>query len=330
MAQRAGASNRTAFMIWLGWITSSDQRSNQCSEQSPCSPARTAVCLARKCSEFVGAAGLERRAVDVTEWRCPGMVAHQLPHETETRLIALLEEVGSPCEPRLRENQPCPIGYMPRHMDFAPAGLEMWGYSADTFCEGRDPDFDLAVLGERLSTGFDADVISTPRLRFSDERIWTLVKLLSDAVNDPDPSSQLYGDGLTAAIAARLSPIHGPGADRRGWLPGSFGASSSIWTGTCLSASISRNWQTWRACRSRTSAGRSRPRPGWRPIAGSSSAHPARAGPADRHALRSTRWPRPPALPMRCISGGRSGSSPERRRRHGAATGKADPDPTAD
>jgi hypothetical protein len=36
LAQRAGASNRTAFMIWLGWITSSDQRSNQCSEQSPC------------------------------------------------------------------------------------------------------------------------------------------------------------------------------------------------------------------------------------------------------------------------------------------------------
>jgi hypothetical protein len=47
-------------------------------------------------------------SVDVTESRCSGMVAHQFPHETETRLIALLEEVGSPCEPRLRENQPCP------------------------------------------------------------------------------------------------------------------------------------------------------------------------------------------------------------------------------
>jgi transcriptional regulator GlxA family with amidase domain len=28
--------------------------------------------------------------------------------------------------------------------------------------------------------------------------------LLSEAVNDPDPSVQLYGDGLTAAIVARL------------------------------------------------------------------------------------------------------------------------------
>ena len=57
--------------------------------------------------------------VDVTECRCAGRVAHHFRYETETRLIALLEEVGSPCEPRLRENQPCPIGYMPRHMDFA-------------------------------------------------------------------------------------------------------------------------------------------------------------------------------------------------------------------
>jgi hypothetical protein len=39
---------------------------------------------------------------------------------------------------------------------------------------------------------------------FSDDRIWTLVRLLSDVLNDPDPSTQLYGDGLTAAITARL------------------------------------------------------------------------------------------------------------------------------
>jgi AraC family transcriptional regulator len=143
--------------------------------------------------------------VDITEWHCAGRVAHQFRYETETRLVALLEEVGSPCEPRLRENQPCPIGYMPRHMDFAPAGMEMWGYSADIrFVKDATLTFDLAVLGERLAAEFDADATATPRLRFSDDRIWTLVKLLSDAVNDPDPSTQLYGDGLIAAIVARL------------------------------------------------------------------------------------------------------------------------------
>jgi AraC family transcriptional regulator len=103
-------------------------------------------------------------SVDVTEWRCSGMVAHQFPYETATRLITLLEEVGSPCEPRLRENQPCPTGYMPRHMDFAPAGMEMWGYSADIrFVKDATLTFDLAALRERMATEFDTDTITTPR-----------------------------------------------------------------------------------------------------------------------------------------------------------------------
>jgi AraC family transcriptional regulator len=143
--------------------------------------------------------------VDITEFHCAGQVTHHLRYETENRLSVLLEEVGSPCEPRLREDQPCPIGYMPRHMHYAPAGMEMWGYSADTrYVKDATLTFDLAVLGERLATKFDVDAIAAPRLRFSDDRIWTLVKLLSDAVNDPDPTMQLYGDGLTAAIVARL------------------------------------------------------------------------------------------------------------------------------
>jgi hypothetical protein len=79
--------------------------------------------------------------VEVSEWQGAGTVSHKFRYQTETRLVTLLKEVGSPCE---------------------------------------------------------------PRLRFSDDRIWPLVKLLSDAVYDPDPSTQLYGDGLTAAIIARL------------------------------------------------------------------------------------------------------------------------------
>ncbi len=49
-------------------------------------------------------------------------------------------------------------------------------------------------------------------------------------MNDPDPSAQLYGDGLTAAIAARLfaDPAERRPRTARGWLPGSFGVSSNI------------------------------------------------------------------------------------------------------
>jgi len=90
-------------------------------------------------------------------------------------------------------------------MDFAPAGMEMWGYSDDArFVKDATLAFDFAALGERVATNIDASAIATPRLRFADDRIWPLVRLLADAVNDPDPSTQLYGDGLAAAIMARL------------------------------------------------------------------------------------------------------------------------------
>lgn len=159
--------------------------------------------------------------VDVTEFHCAGRVSHHLSYETETRLSVLLEEVGSHCEPRLHENQPCPIGYVPRHMHFAPAGMEVWGYSADArFVKDATLTFDLAILRDRLAIEFDAEATGTPRLRFSDDRIWTLVRLLCEAVNDPDPSTQLFGDGLTAAITARLfaaAPM--PGPDGKGLAP---------------------------------------------------------------------------------------------------------------
>jgi AraC-like DNA-binding protein len=175
--------------------------------------------------ENVLSLSLARRAwngvsVDISEYRCAGRVVHPLRRQTETRLSVVLEEVGGHCEPRLREDQPCPIGYMPRHMHFAPAGLEMWGYSADArIVKEATLSFDLAILSERLSTGFNAEAIAAPRLRFSDDRIWTLVKLLSDAVNDPDPSAQLYGDGLIAAIAARLFASPEPNSHGKGLPP---------------------------------------------------------------------------------------------------------------
>lgn len=159
--------------------------------------------------------------VALNEFHCAGRVSHHLRHENETRLNILLEETGAPCEPRLRENQPCPVGYVPRQLLFAPAGTEIWGFCVDArFVRDTTLSFDLAVLSEQLGTRFNADAIDAPRLRFSDDRIWTLTKLLSDAVNDPDPSAQLYGDGLTTAIAALLfADAPAPATNRKGLAP---------------------------------------------------------------------------------------------------------------
>lgn len=144
-------------------------------------------------------------SVGVTEFRCAGPVLHHLGHEQDTRLSVVLEESGGQCEPRLRENQPCPIAHMPKHMHFAPAGMEVWGYTAGVrLVKDATLRFDVTRLGAHLAEKFDLDAISTPKLRFADERIWTLVKLLSEAVDDTDPSAELYGDGLTAAIISRV------------------------------------------------------------------------------------------------------------------------------
>ena len=158
----------------------------------------------------------------VTHWCGAGTVSHRFPGEPNARLVTLLEEVGGRCEPRLRADRPCPAGYIPRHMDFAPAGMEMWGFSDDArFVKDATLTFDLHALSERLATRLDVDASTTPRLRFGDDRTWPLVKMLSEVVDDRDPASQLYGDGLVAAIAARLfvraSDPHEPSAGLASW-----------------------------------------------------------------------------------------------------------------
>ena len=211
--------------------------------------------------------------------------------------------------------------------------MEMWGYSADMrFVKDATLTFDLAVLGERLATSFNADAISTPRLRFSDDRIWTLVKLLSDAVNDPDPSTQLYGDGLTAAIVARLfAEPPEPGADGKGLAPWQLRRVVEY-----LDAHLPQ-----RVDLAHLAA-----------LAGLSQSHFSRAFKAST-GMAPYRWQldarirRAQALLIDTRAsldqvaeatgfadavhfGGRSGNSPERRRRHGDATGKTDHDLAAD
>ena len=144
--------------------------------------------------------------VDLHQKTCTGRFLFQIDsREALTRLSAQLEEVGrARAEPRSAPNTPNPHAYKPRPLYLAPAGMELWGYSADTrYIECATISFDLNRLQERL--GFSESVgLIDPRLRFFDDRLWTLIRLLADAINDTDPTAQLYGDSLTAAIAARL------------------------------------------------------------------------------------------------------------------------------
>jgi AraC family transcriptional regulator len=96
-------------------------------------------------------------------------------------------------------------------MQFVPAGMDLWGFSADMrFVKDATLTFAVGELAERFQLDTCRDAIAAPRLRFTDDRMWTLVRLLADVVDDPDPFTQLYGDGLATAIASRLFPARRP------------------------------------------------------------------------------------------------------------------------
>ncbi|AUX48571.1 AraC family transcriptional regulator [Sorangium cellulosum] len=157
--------------------------------------------------------------VDVTEFWGHGEVCNHLCFENEVRLSGLLEEAGGRCEPRLRANKRCSVEYTPRHMHFAPAGMDVFGYSTNLrYLKDVTLVFDVRTLEERLGERMSTEAALTPRLRFADDRLWTLLKLLSDAADDHDPSAELYGDGLTAAIIARLLAPAQDAPPRRGGL----------------------------------------------------------------------------------------------------------------
>lgn len=144
--------------------------------------------------------------VEVTEYTCEGRALLLLPFVDKTRLNVILEEVSRDrCEAREKPYVPCHVEYKPRCMSFFPAGMELWGYSADVrYTKDVQIALDTGPLSERLQIRENVDLASMPRHRFTDDRIWYLVRLLAETIEDSDPSAQLYGDSLVTAIAARL------------------------------------------------------------------------------------------------------------------------------
>jgi AraC family transcriptional regulator len=177
----------------------------------PCLPLESRAELWRPQPRSVSQVQVSRRmwsgvCVDVTECWGSGESCNPLAYESETRLWALLEEVSNAhCEARFKAEQPCPVSYTPRNMHFAPAGMMAWGYTADLgYIRDATLVFDRHDIESRWGQRFDAQLTSAPRWRFADDELWTLIKLLAGVVGDPDPSSQLYGDGLVTAILARF------------------------------------------------------------------------------------------------------------------------------
>lgn len=156
--------------------------------------------------------------LSLAAFQCRGEVTLLLPHQDKARLGVILEEVGGVCEARFHPHRPCPLGHTPRYLHFSPAEQEVWGHTNARRAVDATLAFDFDMLGERLAMRFDPNRINVPLARFSNDRIWTLVKLLSEAIDNPDPSMQLYGDGLVAAIASQIFTAAHDIPDRSGKL----------------------------------------------------------------------------------------------------------------
>ncbi len=141
----------------------------------------------------------------LTDFTCAGRVMYEVPHQDTARLGMILEEVGEHrSEPRLKRSAACRIDYKPKQLNFVPAGMAIWGFSKD-IRHARDIRiaFDAKRLAEHCHVA-DAKAASVPDLRFSDESMSTLMRLVAGAVSEQDAGDQLYGDGLITALAARF------------------------------------------------------------------------------------------------------------------------------
>ncbi|NLS20737.1 helix-turn-helix transcriptional regulator [Rhizobium sp. P40RR-XXII] len=142
--------------------------------------------------------------IDERRERLQGKVLHELVREDETGLTINLDEVGGFTEPRLKRDQACPIDHRPNHMALIPKGMRLWGYGDLDYCHYAVLRFDIPTLDRTFGEEFTARAFESPRIRFMDNRILTLVRMLLD-VPRVDQSSNLLGESLTAAIFAILS-----------------------------------------------------------------------------------------------------------------------------
>ncbi|CAO3424601.1 helix-turn-helix domain-containing protein [Azospirillum endophyticum] len=143
--------------------------------------------------------------IDVEE-HTRGEVLHSLVNDEETGVAMALEEVGGVTEPRLKPDQACTLDHRPNHMTLVPKGMPLWGHATRDLHYSRYALllFDLDALETRFEEDFDARMFARPRLRFTDDRIHALVRMLIN-IPDQDPSMTLLGDSLTSAVFALLS-----------------------------------------------------------------------------------------------------------------------------
>ena len=140
--------------------------------------------------------------VSVKDMSCsPGKAWHDIS-PPQNRMAIVLEQIGGRVEARTKINQPSQSNWSgPQHIDYAPAGMQVWGYTNNVrSVRGVDFVLDFPSLESILGESIDLKQTETPRLQFFDERIFRIGSLLAAECTQPGDHSDLYGDSLVTAL----------------------------------------------------------------------------------------------------------------------------------
>ena len=141
----------------------------------------------------------------------PGRAWHQLCNR-HPMLAIVVNETGGLCEARPSLHSGANRSNVRRHRrnghtSLIPAGLPIWCYTDQIArVDAVRLILDVDRVCEVMGGGFQAAGLAEPRLKFFDENLQVLARLL--ALNQDDmPSFHLFGDSVVAAIIARLSHL---------------------------------------------------------------------------------------------------------------------------
>ncbi len=127
----------------------------------------------------------------------------------DARLFVVLDQSETDTQVRLTgPDTNLSASRAPRHMSFVPADMPLWSrIEKPGQLRHLDLHFDIDTLSRRLGEDLDEDVLSTPRLDFTDNRIHGLARLIAQECMEPDSRHDLYGDGLMLALFIDLMKL---------------------------------------------------------------------------------------------------------------------------
>jgi AraC-like DNA-binding protein len=140
--------------------------------------------------------------VNAVEMNCkPGEAWHDITSPS-TSITIVLDQEGGQCEPRMRLSDPCKSSVIGMsHASFVPAGMPLWGYTTGMRVARKlQLSFDAQALQEFLQDDLCVSALQRARLKFADDRMTALGRILAEECVTSDNHSALYGDSLALAM----------------------------------------------------------------------------------------------------------------------------------